>query len=42
MQPYKQGISRDGYSPTDQRSYLTDTALLAEELVEILLRGGMS
>ena len=35
MQPYKQGISRDEYSQTNQRSNLTDAALLIEELIEI-------
>ena len=35
MQPYKQGISRDGYSQTNQWSDLTDVALLAEELIKI-------
>ena len=35
MQPYKQGISRDGYSQTNRRSDLTDAALLVKELVEI-------
>ena len=35
MQPYKQGISCDGYSQTNQRSELTDAALLTEELIKI-------
>jgi hypothetical protein len=35
MQPYKQGISHARYSQTNQRSDLTDTTLLAEELVKI-------
>ena len=35
MQPYKQSISHDGYSQTNQRSDLTDAALLGEELIEI-------
>ena len=35
MQPYKQGISHDGYSWTNQRLDLTDVALLAKELIEI-------
>ena len=35
MQPYKQGISRDGYSQTNRRSDLTDETLLIEELIEI-------
>ena len=35
MQPYKQSISHDGYSQTNQRSDLTDAALLDEELTEI-------
>ena len=35
MQPYKQIISHDGYSQINQRSDLSDAALLAEELTEI-------
>ena len=35
MQPYKQSISQDGYSQTNQRSDTTDVALPIEELAEI-------